>query len=70
MERKSSKRKRKKRLIKQIEGQIRQKKKHENKLELGEFRKDTTPAYWKKEIEQFEKEEQRKKDLLKKLEKK
>lgn len=67
---KREKKKRKKRLVKQIKGQEKQQEKHREKLEIGEFRKDTTPGYWKKEIEQFEKEEQKKKELLKRLKKK
>ncbi len=64
------KKQRKKRLKKQIEGLEKQKEKHLKKIKIGEFSKDTTPEYWKKEMGQFEKEKQRKEELLKKLSKK
>jgi len=48
-DRKHMKKVRKKR-IKSIGGQIAE---HEDKIERGETRKDTTKEYWRKEIERF-----------------
>ena len=48
--------KRKKRLIKQIKGLEKQEGKHKNKLKVEKGRLDTTPDYWKKEIEEKFKE--------------
>lgn len=52
--------------MKQIKGIEKQKQEHEWKLENLEGRKDTTPAYWQREIESFEKQ---KLDKIEKLEK-
>lgn len=71
---KHEKKKRKKRLKKQILGLQRQQEVHRIKLETGKFKKDfqkdTTPEYWKREIKNLEKVEEKKTYLLKKLEKK
>lgn len=71
---KHEKKKRKKRLKKQILGLQRQQEVHRIKLETGKFKKDfqkdTTQEYWKREIENLEKVEEKKTYLLKKLEKK
>ena len=45
--------KREKRLIKQKEGLLKQIKKHREKIEQESGRKDTTPAYWEREIRDF-----------------
>ncbi len=45
--------KRKKILIKKIKGLELQEEKHLVKLKTLEGNKDTTPAYWKKEIDQY-----------------
>ncbi|MEK6912684.1 MAG: hypothetical protein AABX26_01870 [Nanoarchaeota archaeon] len=71
---KHEKKKRKKRLKKQILGLQRQQEVHRIKLETGKFKKDfqkdTTQEYWKREIKNLEKVEEKKTYLLKKLEKK
>jgi len=46
--------KRKKRLEKQIKGLRKQIEKHKEKLENEAGRKETTPEYWRGEIERFE----------------
>ena len=46
--------KRKKRLIKQEKGLLKQMQKHLQKLEKEQGRKDTTHKYWKGEIIRFE----------------
>lgn len=56
----------KKKIEKQIKSLKEQKQKHLEKLKTEEGEKDTTPDYWKKEIEGFEKEINKK---IKKLEK-
>jgi hypothetical protein len=60
--------KRKKRLIKQIEGLEKQKEIHKCKLENEHGRMDTTPEYWEKEIEIFERIKKEKLEKLRKLE--
>jgi len=45
---------RKKRLVKQEKGLLKQMEKHLKKLEKETGKKDTTHAYWMKEIRQFE----------------
>ena len=45
--------KRVKRLIKKIEGLEKQELRHLEKFEIGAGRKDTTPAYWEKEIKRM-----------------
>jgi hypothetical protein len=67
--RKLEKKKRKKRLEKQITGLQSQKEKHTIKLETEKPQKDTTPKYWEGEIEDFENQKQIKEEKLKKLEK-
>lgn len=68
---KHEKRQRKKRLKKQIGGLIEQQEKHQEKLETGKFRedyqKDTTPEYWKREMENQQRQIEEKTELLKKL---
>ena len=59
--------KRKKRLIKQIEGLKKQAEKHREKLEFEKGEKDTTHDYWKTEIEEYEKQVDEKEESLKKL---
>ena len=58
--------KRKKRLMKQEEGLLRQAEKHREKIEEELGSKDTTHEYWKKEIVRFE---NRVKERVKKLRK-
>lgn len=58
--------KREKRLKKAIESLEKQKEKHLEKIGAG-GRKDTTIDYWKKEIEQFDEEIEKKKKKLKKI---
>ena len=59
--------KRKKRLKKEIKGLEKQRQKHLAKLKGEEGRKDTTPTYWRKEVEIFSEEiEKRRKKLEKK----
>lgn len=59
--------KRKKRLIKQIEGLKKQVEKHKEKLETESGRKDTTHDYWEAEIEGFEKRKKEREEILRKL---
>ena len=61
--------KRKKRLIKQEKGLLRQAEKHQIKLETESGRKDTTHEYWKGEKERFLKRAEERKKLLEKLKK-
>ncbi len=61
--------KRKKRIVKQIEGLEKIKQKHFEKLENEQGRKDTTHDYWKAEIRDFEKEQERLKEKLEKIRK-
>lgn len=56
--------KRKKRLIKQIEGLRKQVEKHKEKLESEKGRKDTTKDYWMMEIEEYEKQAVEREKLL------
>ena len=62
--------KRKKRLIKAIEGIKKQIDLHENKIEEKKTKLDTTEKYWEKEIYKLEEQEQRKNIQLEKLLKK
>jgi len=62
--------KRKKRLMKQEKGLLRQVEKHRLKIETIEGRKDTTHEYWKKEILEFERRAKERVGLLEKLKKK
>lgn len=57
--------KREKRLKKAIESLERQKQIHLQKIEIEEGRKDTTKDYWRKELEKFEREIEKKKRKLK-----
>ncbi len=57
--------KREKRLKKAIESLERQKQIHMKKIETEEGRKDTTKDYWRKELEKFEREIEKKKRKLK-----
>lgn len=59
--------KRKKRLIKQIEGLKKQVETHKEKLETESGRKDTTHDYWEVEIEGFEKRKKEREEILMKL---
>ena len=59
--------KRKKRLMKQIDGLRRQAEKHKEKIETEEGRKDTTHDYWKVEIKEYEKQAEERESMLKKL---
>ena len=61
--------KRVKRLIKKIEGLEKQELRHLEKFEIGAGRKDTTPAYWEKEILQFKKQRKVLEEKLRKLKK-
>ncbi len=65
--RKIERKKRKKRLMKQIEGLNLQKTKHLLKVETEEGSKDTTPEYWKGEIEEFEYQKNKKENKLKNI---
>ncbi|MBI2047203.1 hypothetical protein HYT26_03510 [Candidatus Pacearchaeota archaeon] len=58
---------RKKRLIKQIDGLIKQAEKHKEKIETEKGEKDTTPAYWAGEKERYEKQAEERAEILKKL---
>lgn len=62
--------KRKKRLMKQREGLIKQAEKHREKLGTEKGKKDTTPAYWAKEIERYEEQTEERAEILEKLKKK
>ncbi|MBI4155224.1 hypothetical protein HY498_04020 [Candidatus Woesearchaeota archaeon] len=62
--------KRKKRLIKQEKGLLRQAEKHRLKLITEKGRKDTTHEYWKKEILKFEEQVRERARLLEKLKRK
>ena len=59
--------KRVKRLARKIEGFEKQEKKHLEKLETEVGRKDTTPAYWEKEISQFKRQRKILEKKLKRL---
>jgi len=61
--------KRKKRLIKQVIGLLKQAEKHRLKIETEPGRKDTTHDYWKREIIEFEKRAKERAEKLEKLEK-
>lgn len=61
---------RKKRLIEQEKGLLKQAEKHKEKIETEEGRKDTTHEYWLGEIERFEKRAEERRKMLKKLENK
>mgnify|MGYP001585670363 FL=1 len=60
---------RKKRLIKQEIGLLRQAEKHRKKIEEEAGRKDTTHEYWRKEISEFERRARERARLLEKLKK-
>ena len=62
--------KRKKRLIKQKQGLLKQVEKHCIKKQTEKGRKDTTQEYWEKEIERYEGQAKEKAEILKKLAKK
>jgi len=62
--------KRKKRLIKQEKGLLKQAEKHLQKLETQEGEKDTTPEYWKREAERFKEQAKERTEILEKLENK
>ena len=63
--RKDEKKARKKRLEKEKIGLEKQEQKHLIKLKTEKGRLDTTPAYWKKEIEIFKKQKQEREAKLK-----
>jgi len=65
--RKSERRKRKKRLKRQIKGLDLQKEKHLYKIETEVGYKDTTPRYWMGEIDRFENKKEERKLKLKRL---
>jgi len=62
--------KRKKRLIKQEKGLLRQAERHRLKLITEKGRKDTTHEYWRKEILKFEEQAKERAGLLQKLKRK
>lgn len=62
--------KREKRLIKQRESLLERAKEHRIKAETEKGSKDTTPSYWLKEAENFEKQAKEKDEILEKLQKK
>jgi len=55
---------RKKRLMKQIDGLMKQAEKHKEKIETE---KDTTPTYWAGEKERYERQAEERAEILKKL---
>nr|MBI4157156.1 hypothetical protein [Candidatus Woesearchaeota archaeon] len=59
--------KRKKRLIKQEKGLLKQAEEHRLKIEKEPGRKDTTHEYWRKEIMGFERRAKERIKLLEKL---
>ena len=62
--------KKEKRLIKQRESLLERAKEHRIKAETEKGSKDTTPSYWLKEAENFEKQAKEKDERLEKLQKK
>lgn len=60
---------RKKRLKKQIKGLLRQAEKHQEKIETGQGRKDTTPLYWEEEKKRYEQQAEERAEILEKIEK-
>jgi len=62
--------KRKKRLIKQEKGLLKQAEIHRLKKETEKGRKDTTHEYWEKEIKRYERISKERAELLEKLNKK
>ena len=62
--------KREKKLIKQRESLLERAKEHRIKVETEKGSKDTTPSYWLKEVENFEKQAKEKDEILEKLQKK
>lgn len=62
--------KRKKRLIKQEQGLLKQAEKHREKIETEKGRKDTTHEYWEKEVKRYEEQAKERAKLLEKLIKK
>lgn len=61
--------KRKKRLIKQEKGLLKQVEKHLIKIKTEAGKKDTTIAYWKREIKDFLEQAKYRKEKLEKLKK-
>ena len=61
--------KREKKLIKQRESLLKRAKEHRIKAETEKGTKDTTPSYWLKEAENFEKQAKEKDEILEKLQK-
>jgi len=59
--------KRKKRLMKQEEGLLKQAERHREKIKEGSGRKDTTREYWEKEIVGFERRARERAEKLKRL---
>lgn len=59
--------KRKKRLMKQKEGLLKQAEKHRLKIKEEDGGKDTTHEYWEKEIKRYEEFAKEKLKMLKKL---
>ncbi len=53
-----------------MEGLRKQAEKHREKLEIEKGRKDTTHDYWKAEIQEYEKQANKKEKILEKLKKK
>ncbi len=61
---------RKKRLIKQEKGLLKQVEKHRIKMKSEPGRKDTTHEYWENEIIEFEKRARERAEMFKKLKEK
>jgi len=59
--------KRKKRLIKQEMGLLKQAERHREKIESEPGKNDTTHEYWEREIDRFERRARERRDKLKKL---
>ena len=59
--------KRKKRLLKQIEGLAKQSEAHDYKIKNEKGRLETTPEYWRKEKEGYDKQIEEKMAKLKKM---
>jgi hypothetical protein len=67
---KQEKKSRKKRLVKQVDSLLERAKEHRVKAETQKGSKDTTPGYWIKEAENFEKQAKEKEEIIKKLQEK
>ena len=67
---KQEKKSRAKRLTKQVGSLLERAKEHRIKAETQKGSKDTTPEYWRKEAENFEKQAKEKEEIIKKLQEK